>query len=132
MCFLQGHKAQLGIASAFDSTDMHIEVIDLLGNRVEVNSGTAFLVSLVSALRNTSVASGLVILGDMSIQGNIKAISTLTEPMQIAMENGARRALVPLENKRALLEVSGDIVERVDPAFYSDPLAACAKALIVG
>ena len=30
MCFLQGHKAQLGIASVFDSTDMHIEVIDLL------------------------------------------------------------------------------------------------------
>ncbi len=35
------------------------------------------------------------------------------------MENGARRALVPLENKRNFLEVSGEIIEKVDPVFYS-------------
>jgi ATP-dependent Lon protease len=44
------------------------------------------------------------------------------------MENGARKALIPLENKRNFLEVSGEIVERVDPVFYSDPIAACNKA----
>ena len=42
---------------------------------------------------------------------------TLAGPLQIAMQNGARRALVPLENKHNFLEVSGDIVERVDPAL---------------
>jgi ATP-dependent Lon protease len=45
------------------------------------------------------------------------------------MDNGARRALVPLENKRHFLEVSGDIVERVDPIFFSDPMTAAMKAL---
>jgi ATP-dependent Lon protease len=45
------------------------------------------------------------------------------------MDNGARRALVPLENKRNFLEVSGDIVERVDPIFFSDPMTAAMKAL---
>jgi ATP-dependent Lon protease len=45
------------------------------------------------------------------------------------MENGARRALIPLENKRNFLEVSGEIVEKVDPVFYSDPQSACAKSL---
>jgi len=44
------------------------------------------------------------------------------------MENGARRALIPLENKRNFLEVSGEIIERVDPIFFSDLLAACNKA----
>jgi ATP-dependent Lon protease len=34
------------------------------------------------------------------------------------MENGARRALIPLENKRNFLEVSGEIIERVDPIFF--------------
>ena len=66
---------------------------------------------------------------DLSIQGNIKSVATLAEPLQISMENGARRALIPLENKRSFLEVSGDIVEKVDPAFYSDPLAACLKSM---
>jgi len=34
-----------------------------------------------------------------------------------------------LENKRNFLEVSGEIVERVDPIFYSDPQTAALKAL---
>ena len=67
--------------------------------------------------------------GDLSIQGNIKSVYSLVEPLQIAMENGARRALIPLENKRNFLEVSGEIIEKVDPVFYSDPQSACTKAL---
>jgi len=45
------------------------------------------------------------------------------------MDNGARKALIPLENKRSFLEVSGDIMERVDPVFFSDPMMAAMKAL---
>jgi len=45
------------------------------------------------------------------------------------MENGAKRALIPLENKRNFLEVSGEIMEKVDPIFYSDPQTAAMKAL---
>ena len=43
--------------------------------------------------------------------------------------DGARRALLPIQNKRHVLEVSGDIVERVDPIFYGDPFTAAMKAL---
>jgi len=127
--YLQGHKVQLGLGGVFDSTDLHVEVIDMLGNRVACESGLAMLVAMVSALRKTPALPGLVILGDLSIQGNIKPVTTLAEPLQIVMENGARRALIPLENKRAFLEVSGDVVEKVDPVFFSDPLTACHKAL---
>ena len=77
----------------------------------------------------TPVQAGLVILGDLSIQGNIKPMRSLAEPLQVAMDNGARKALIPLENKRNFLEVSGDIVERVDPVFFSDPMTAAMKAL---
>lgn len=127
--YLQGHKVQLGLGGIFDSTDLHIEVIDMLGNRIVCESGLAMLVAMVSALRKTPALPGLVILGDLSIQGNIKPVMTLAEPLQIVMENGARRALIPLENKRAYLEVSGDVIEKVDPVFFSDPMTACQKAL---
>jgi ATP-dependent Lon protease len=70
-----------------------------------------------------------LVLGDLSIQGNIKAVRSLAEPLQMGMDNGARCALIPIENKRHFLEVSADIVERVDPVFYSDPLTAARKAL---
>jgi ATP-dependent Lon protease len=48
------------------------------------------------------------------------------------MDNGAKRALIPLENKRQFFEVSGDVLEKVDPAFYSDCLTAAGKAMGVG
>ncbi|SHJ91171.1 ATP-dependent Lon protease [Desulfatibacillum alkenivorans DSM 16219] len=127
--FLQGHKVPMGIASVFDTTDFHVEAIDLLGNKIICEAGVAFIVAIYSAIKKAQAMPGLVILGDLSIQGNIKAVQSLVEPLQMAMENGARRALIPLENKRNFLEVSGDIMETVDPVFYSDPQTAAMKAL---
>jgi ATP-dependent Lon protease len=48
------------------------------------------------------------------------------------MDNGARRVLVPMSNRRQLMEIPPDILERVDPIFYSEPLAAALKALGMG
>ena len=127
--FLQGSKVPLGIASAFDTTDFHVEAIDLMSNRINCDAGMAVLVAIISALKKTPVQPGMVILGDLSIQGNLKPVTSLAEPLQVAMENGARRALIPLGNKRNFLEVSGDIAEKVDPIFFSDPQTAAAKAL---
>lgn len=127
--YLNGQKAKMGVGQQFDTTDFHVEAIDLLSNHVPCEAGIALVVAIYSALKRQSVLAGLVILGDLSIQGNIKAVRSLAEPLQVGMDNGARRALVPLENKRNFLEVSGDIVERVDPVFFSDPMTAAMKAL---
>jgi ATP-dependent Lon protease len=127
--YLQGHKASLGIGQSIDATDFHVEAIDLLANRVSCEAGVGFLVSVYSAVKKQGVQPGLIILGDLSIQGNIKPARSLAEALQMGMENGARRALIPIENKRSFLEVSADIVEKVDPVFYGDPLTAAAKAL---
>ena len=67
--------------------------------------------------------------GDLSVQGNIKGLRSLVEPLQVAMDNGAKRALIPLENKRNFLDVTGDIMEHVDPIFFGDPKTAALKAL---
>jgi ATP-dependent Lon protease len=127
--YLQSNKVRLGIAHDFDNTEFHVEAIDLLQNRVSCECGVALIVAIISAIKRTPVQAALVILGDISIQGNIKGVRTLVEPCQLAMENGAKRALIPLENKRNFLEVSGDIIEKVDPIFFSDPQTAAIKAL---
>ncbi|MEZ4601609.1 MAG: protease Lon-related BREX system protein BrxL [Syntrophotaleaceae bacterium] len=127
--YLAAQKVKIGISQQVDTTDFHVEGIDLLSNHVPCEAGVALIVAVYSAIKKQSVLAGLVILGDLSIQGNIKSLRSLVEPLQVAMDNGARRALVPLENKRNFLEVSGDIVERVDPIFFSDPMTAAMKAL---
>lgn len=127
--YVQSKKSELGIARDLDTSDLHVEVIDLLANRIEAEIGVAFFVASYSALRKAPVSPALLVLGDMSIQGNIKPLRSLTEPLQVAKDNGAKRALVPIENKRNFLDVSGDIMEHVDPVFYGDPKTAAMKVL---
>jgi ATP-dependent Lon protease len=127
--YLLSRKVELGVGREVDVSDFHVEVIDLLNNRVEAEVGTAVFVACYSALRKAPVAPALLVLGDMSVQGNIKPLRSLVEPLQVAMDNGAKRALIPIENKRNFLDVSADIMERVDPVFYSDPKTAAMKVL---
>ncbi len=127
--YLQGHKVVMGIGQQVDTTDFHVEAIDLLANRLPGHVGMALVVAIYSALRKQSALPALVVLGDLTIQGNIKGLRSLVEPLQVAMDNGAHRALIPIENKRLFLDVSSDIVEQVDPVFYGDPLTAASKAL---
>ncbi len=130
--YLLTHKSELGISKDLDTSDLHVEVIDLLNNRVEAELGVGFFLACYSALRRVPVSPALLVLGDMSVQGNIKAQRSLVEPLQVAMDNGARRALIPIENKRNFLDVSADIMEKVDPIFYGDPKTAAVKVLGAG
>ena len=127
--YIQGHKVNMGIAQAIDTTDFHVEAIDLLVNHIPCDAGIGLVVALNSAIKKRATLPALLILGDLSIQGNIKPARSLAEPLQIGMDNGARRALIPIENKRHFLDIPADIIERVDPIFYSDPMTAALKAL---
>ena len=127
--FLKARKAEFGIGREMDTMDLHVEAIDLVSNKVEAEIGTAFVVAAYSALRRSPPQPGMLVLGDISIQGNVKAARSLVEPLQLAMDNGARRALIPSENKRHFFNVSSDIVEAIDPIFYGDMRQAAFKAL---
>jgi len=126
--YLQGNKVKLNIAQALETNDFLVQAIDLLQNRATCECGVALVVAIISAVRKVSVQPGMVIFGDISIQGNVKGVRTLTEACQLAMENGARKVLVPVENRKQLLELSGDVAERLDPVFFSDPAVAVQKA----
>jgi len=46
---------------------------------------------------------------------------SLTEPLQVEMDNGARRVLVPIENKRQFLEVDADVLSTWIPCSMAIP-----------
>jgi ATP-dependent Lon protease len=127
--YLLSNKTAFGVAREVDTSDLHVEVIDLLGNKIAAEIGVAFFVAAYSILRKSPPQPALLVLGDMSVQGNIKPARSLTEPLQVAMDNGAKRALIPIENKRQFLEVNPDVLEQVDPIFYGDLRQAAFKAL---
>jgi ATP-dependent Lon protease len=127
--FLSANKSAFGVPREVDTSDFHVEVIDLLGNKVEAEIGVAFFIAAYSALRKAPAQPALLVLGDLSIQGNVKPLRSLTEPLQVAMDNGGKRALIPIENKRQFLEVNPDVLEQVDPVFFGDMRQAAFKAL---
>jgi ATP-dependent Lon protease len=127
--YVRSRKQELGIDDTFDEFDYHTQVIDLTASREGVEAGVAFFVALYSLLKTRPSLPSLVVMGQLSIQGNIASIQSLTEPLQAAMENGARRVLLPVDTRRQFLDVPGDVIERVDPIFYADPLTAAAKAV---
>jgi ATP-dependent Lon protease len=71
----------------------------------------------------------LVILGEMSLHGTLSRVIMLTEHLQLAMDNGAKRVLLPAENKRDFADIPSDILDKLQISFYSDPLNAAYRAL---
>ncbi len=129
---LKANKTRLGIERDLDSYDFHVQTVDLIPGQAGAPGGAALFVAIYSLLRDKAVQPGLVVLGEMTIQGNILPVRSLVEPLQVIMDHGAKRVLLPTANRRQFLEVPPDILERVDPIFYSEPLAAALKALGMG
>jgi ATP-dependent Lon protease len=127
--YLSSRKEEMGLSVLFDTVDFHFQGVDLLGNHEGCEASVAVFVALYSAALKKQVLAGLLILGDLTVQGNVKVCRSLIEPLQLAMENGAKRVLLPTENRRHFLEVPADTMEKVDPVFYTDPQTAAIKAL---
>ena len=127
--FLQANKSAFSISHEADNYDFNVEAIDLLGNKVGAEVGVAFFVAAYSAIRRAPARAGMLVIGDMSIQGNIKAARSLVEPLQVALDNGARCALIPAENRRSFMEVNIDVIDKIDPIFYNDVKTATFKGL---
>ena len=129
--YLQNVKDKLGLTQMLAQKDIFAEAVDLSGGRVECPCGVAFFAAMISAIRNKRVQAGTVILGDLTIQGNIKGPASITEPLQLALESGATRALVPLSNKAQFAGLPEDVLERLDVVFYGDVDRAVLKTLEV-
>jgi ATP-dependent Lon protease len=130
--YIKANKMHLGIERDIDSYDFHVQIVDLMHSKEGSQGGVAFFVALYSLLRDKPVQAGLVVLGEMTIQGNILPVRSLVEPLQVTMDNGAKRVLIPVGNRRHFIEIPPDMLERVDMIFYSEPLAAALKALGMG
>jgi ATP-dependent Lon protease len=129
--YLQSVKDKLGLTQLLAQKDIYAEAVDLSGGRVECPCGVAFFAAMISAIRNRQVQAGTVVLGDLTIQGNIKGPASITEPLQMAIESGATRVLVPISNKAQFVGLPEDVLQRMDIVFYGDVDRAVLKTVEV-
>jgi ATP-dependent Lon protease len=127
--FLQSNQDKMGLSGLVAQKDLTVEAVELTGGKVEATCGVAFFIAMMSAIHDRQVEPSMVVLGDLTIQGNIKGLTSILEPLQVAVDNGASRALVPISNKAQFAALPEDVVERLELVFYGDPDRALRRAL---
>jgi len=127
--FIRGRGKEMGLSNELERFDFHVQVIGLTAGENDGDVSVPFFVALYSLLKGKPPLPALIVIGNLSIQGTLAPVRFLTELLQNAMDNGARRVVLPTEAKRQFLDVPGDVVETVDPIFYSDALIAAVKAV---
>jgi len=127
--YLRTNALRLGLSKNPNDYDLHAQLVSLMGAKEGSEVGMAFFVAMIGALLGKPVQESLVILGEMSLRGGLQPVGSLTERLQLAMDNGARRVLLPLENKRDLVDVPGDVLDKLQIIFYSDPVNAAFRAM---
>ncbi len=68
----------------------------------------------------------------MSVQGMLLKVNSLPERMQLAVEAGAKRILIPSDNKRDVADVPDAILTATQWQFYDTPTKAAIMAMGMG
>lgn len=120
-----------GISASAKTGDhnYHLHVVEL-HNTGPTNAMTlAAFVALCSSLLAKSVQSQIVVLGSMSLGGNIVPVQNLAETLQVAFDSGAKRILLPMASVGGLPSIPGELFAKFQTSFYADPKDAVFKAL---
>ena len=71
----------------------------------------------------------MVVLGSMSLGGNIIPVESLAQSLQVAHDSGAKRVLLPMASVSDIPTIPGELFAKFQTGFYSDPRDAAFKAL---
>jgi ATP-dependent Lon protease len=126
---LKANLHNLGIDRDLKSYDFTIQAINLNQAKEGAETSVAFFLSMVSAILNKPLLERTVVLGEMSVQGMLLKVNALPERMQFAVESGAKRILIPSENKRDVADVPDAILTAIQWQFYDSPTRAAVLAL---
>ena len=127
--YLKANISDFGIEKDLKSYDFSIQALNLSQAKEGTETAVAFYVSMLSALLEKPVKEQTVVLGEMSVGGILMRVSNLVERMQLALDSGAKRILLPSENKRDLPDVPDTLLNKIQPVFYMDPTNAAIRAM---
>lgn len=109
--------------------DYHLHVVEL-HNTGPTNAMTlAAFVAFCSAVFGKPLEQQMVVLGSMSLGGNIIPVENLAESLQVAFDAGAKRILLPMASVKDIPTIPGELFAKFQTGFYADPVDAVFKAL---
>lgn len=109
--------------------DYIIAYQDLQGIQMTPNLALSTLIAICSAALSKPPISSLAILGDITIGGTLVKVENLASTLQVCLDSGAKKILLPLPSAMDLGTVPADLVGAFSLIFYSSPEEAVFKAL---
>jgi ATP-dependent Lon protease len=70
-----------------------------------------------------------VVLSKMRVCGDLLKALALAEWLQLAVDDGARRVLIPSENKRDCADIWSHVLDKSRIIFFSDPVTAAFRSM---
>ena len=127
--YLKANMRKLSRDESLDDHDIKVQVL----NPSDASEGTAtsvgFLVAIISSILDRPVRPRFVVLGSMSLMGELVEASSLVDKLQLAVDSGANTVLLPAKNKESFGKIPDEILEELELLFYTDPIEAASKAL---
>ena len=109
--------------------DYHLHIVEL-HNTGPTNAMTlTAFVALCSGVFGKPIQQQMVILGSMSLGGNIVPVENLAESLQVAFDAGAKRLLLPMASVKDIPTIPGELFAKFQTGFYADPVDAVFKAM---
>jgi ATP-dependent Lon protease len=102
------------IPPIFDKKDFHIHVPEGATPKDGPSAGVGMVTSIVSAIKEIPVNKDVAMTGEITLRGLVLPIGGLKEKLLAAHRAGIKKVLIPLENKKDLVEVPKTVLDSVE------------------
>ncbi|MFK5895039.1 MAG: magnesium chelatase domain-containing protein, partial [Pseudomonadota bacterium] len=98
----------------FETKDIHVHVPEGATPKDGPSAGIGMCTALVSALTQIPVRSEVAMTGEITLRGEVLPIGGLKEKLLAALRGGIKTVIIPEENKRDLVEMPKNILQKLD------------------
>lgn len=127
--FLKANGNRISGSISTSAKDYIIHYQDLQGIGMTDKLAMPTLVALSSIALGRPVQSSMVVLGEMSISGTLMPVEELANTLQVCLDSGAKKVLMPASCMPELATVPADLSTAFDFLLYKSAEEAVVKAL---
>ena len=130
--FFRANAQQVSASIKPSDHDYHLHVVELHNTGPTQAMTLASFVALCSGALGKPIQPQMVVLGSMSLGGSLVSVENLAESLQVALDAGAKKILLPMASVKDIPTIPGELFAKFQTGFYADPTDAVFKALGVG
>ena len=127
--YLRANGNSISASISTTTKDYVVNVQDLNGIGMTNRLTLSTLIAICSAALNKPAVSSVVVLGDLSIGGTLIKVEELANTLQVCLDSGAKKILLPLSSAADLGTAPAELIGGFNLIFYNSAEDAVFKAL---